>query len=154
MLSGQGVHGLCCQILFSRFQRSQDNFKCPCAFISSHLVARNIDFLAHFGSILSLLGALTSQPSHPDTSCMTKSELQKVLQRFQTFLEPQVSLINTHFLIKKSNIFAHFDSLLHVLSTLISQPSHPETCYMSSSELQEVPKRFQTLLESSVDIWK
>ena len=28
----------------------------------------------------------------------------------------------------------YFESLLHVLRTLISQPGHPETCYMSSSE--------------------
>ena len=110
------------------------------------------DIFAHFESLLNILRTLISQPSHPDTSYMSSSELQKVLQRFQTFLEPQVSLINTHFLIKKSNIFSHFESLLHVLRTLISQPGHPETCYMSSSELQEVSKRFQTLLESLVDI--
>ena len=46
----------------------------------------------------------------------------------------------------KSDIFAHFESLLHILRTLISQPSHPETCICPQVNFRKSPRGFRRYL--------
>ena len=62
--------------------------------------------------------------------------------------------ISTNFFIKNSDIFAKFQSVFCLPHAPISPPSHPETSYMTQSELCKVLKRFWTLLEPLVDLWK
>ena len=122
------------QILFWHSQRSSKalNFENLC--INTPFLIKNSDFLAHFHLLKCSFSLQIQVQDHFWTQQSIPNTILELSDLSWTFKKP-ISYINTHFLVQKSDIFPHFESFFDLLRTLIWLPSHPQTPYMSSSEL-------------------
>ena len=114
------------QILFWHSQRSSKalNFENLC--VNTLFLIEKSDFFAHFHLLKCSFSLQIQVQDHFWTQQSIPITILELSDLSWTF-KKRISYINTHFLVQKSDIFAHFESLLRVLSTLIWLPSHPET---------------------------